>query len=43
MELFILLGNRIFRGLKPGSTRKELTRIVLSSFSYLLFFVLLLR
>ena len=38
MELFILLGNRIFRGLKPGSTRKELTRIVLSSFSLFLVF-----
>lgn len=33
MELFIYLGNRIFKGLKPGSNRKELTRTVLTRFS----------
>lgn len=38
IELFILLGNRIFGGLKPVSTRKELTRTILSRFS--LFIVL---
>lgn len=38
IEVFIFLGNRIFKGLKPGSTRKELTRSVLSRFSLFIVF-----
>ena len=33
LELFILIAGRIFRGLKPGTTRKELTKAVLLRFS----------
>ena len=33
LELFFLIALRIFRGLKPGTTRKELTRTVLLRFS----------
>jgi sensor histidine kinase YesM len=36
LELFIFIAGRIFRGLKPGTTRKELTKTVLTHFSLFL-------
>jgi len=34
IELFIYLGYLIFRNVKPGTTQREITRIVLSRFSF---------